>query len=78
MITFENKRHFGVLVICLFIIASENINLVMVEGSPATAAQQTELALNIFDSWIHLAPEICAQTINLYKVTVSALRVNSS
>ena len=56
--TFKNKAHARVLTTGFFVVASENENLIFVQGSPTTATQQSELAVHVFNGWVNLCPHV--------------------
>lgn len=75
--TFEDIAHFGVLVIRFLVIATEDEDLVFVEGCPATATEEPELAFDIFDCRIDLCPCICPDVVDFDEVTVIALAIHT-
>ena len=76
--TLEHVTHFRILIVRLFVIASKNENLFLIQGGPSTAAKQTELSFNLFDCRINFAPKIRDDTIDLDVLAIFAFLINSA
>ncbi len=75
--TFDNKTHAWVFALDLFIVSTEDKDLVFVERSPSTAAQKSKLSL-VFDGGINFSPQIGTNAVHFKCVVILARGMNTS